>query len=259
MYTDSHCHLDHAPMLAEQGDIVARARAAGVSTIINIVSGCGVEAATTALATAERYDGVYAVIGVHPHDAAKASPELLAQMKALAGHPKLVAWGEIGLDYFYDHSPRDIQQQVFEAQLEMALQLDLPFTLHVRDAAPELLATLRNKRLQRGAPLRGIWHCFSEGPDEAAVAVELGLYVSFSGIVTYKKATAIATTAAQLPLDRLLVETDSPFLSPTPHRGKRNEPAFVVETVRFLAHQRGLQPEELAAITTRNAQLAYEL
>ncbi len=246
-------------MLGEQGEIVARARAAGVTTIINIVSGCGVDAARTALATALAYDGVHAVIGVHPHDAAHASPMLLEQMKALAGHEKLVAWGEIGLDYFYDRSPREVQQQAFEAQLEIAIDLDLPFTLHVRDAAPVLLDTLRRKRAQHGSRLRGIWHCFSEGPAEAAEAVDLGLYVSFSGIVTYKNASNIVSAAKQLPLERMLVETDSPFLSPIPHRGKRNEPAFVVQTVRFLAQQLGLEPEQLAAVTTSNAQHAYEL
>jgi TatD DNase family protein len=251
--TDSHCHLDHEPLLPDQADVITRAHAAGVRTLINIVSGFGVEAARRALVTAERYPGVYAVIGIHPHDAATATPETLSDLRSLAPHPRLVAWGEIGLDHYYDFAPHGRQQEIFEAQLRIAAELSLPVTLHVRDAAEPVLATLSAEVQRRGTPLRGIWHCFSEGPEEAERAIALGLHISFSGVVTYKKTERVAAAAQQVPLERMLIETDSPFLAPIPHRGKRNEPALIVETARRIAQLRGIDVAELATATTGNA------
>lgn len=258
-FFDTHCHLDHAPLAADQAVVIERARAAGVTAMVNIVSGTGVAPAERALATATAYDGIYAAIGVHPHEASLASGALLESMAALAPHPKLVAWGEIGLDFHYNRSPPSVQEQVFETQLDIAQQLDLPVVLHVRNAAPELLSILRRRHANPGSRLRGIWHCFTETLAEAEGAMELGFYISISGIATYKKAAGIAAVATQLPLERLLIETDSPYLAPAARRGRRNEPAFLIETARAIASWRGITLEELAAATTSNARRAYGL
>lgn len=256
---DSHCHLDHTRLATDQADVVERAQAAGVERIVNIVSGCGESEARRALTTAARYPGVFAAIGIHPHDAANSTPELLQALAALCGAPKLVAWGEIGLDYYYNRAPAEVQRQVFAAQLDLALEADLPVTLHVRDAALDLFELLRSRRAVHGDRLRGIWHCFTEGEREVEAAIELGLFISISGIVGYQHTETLRRAARLIPKDRLLIETDSPFLAPTRYRGRRNEPAFVVEVAQVLAEVRGESVEELAQQTSRNAARIYQL
>ncbi len=256
---DSHCHLDSPELTGDVDAVVARARTAGVRYLVNIGSGYGPEEAEKAVRTAERFDGVWATVGVHPHDAAKVTPDVLRRMRALAAAPKVVAWGEIGLDYHYDLSPRDVQNQVFWEQVDLALDLDLPISLHVRDAATDVIVHLRDVKARVGDRLRGVWHCFTESPEHAEEAVELGFYVSIPGIVTFPKGENVRRAAAAVPLARLLVETDSPYLAPIPYRGKTNEPAYVVETVKKVAEVKGIPFEEAAEATTRNALAAYEI
>ena len=256
---DSHCHLDSPEIAKDVDAVLARARAAGVKYLVNIGSGYGPLDAERAVRTAEKHDDVWATVGVHPHDAAKVDEGVLARLKKLAASPKVVAWGEIGLDYYYDHSPREAQNDVFRRQIEIALDLDLPLSLHVRDAGTDLMVALRDVHVQAGDRLRGVWHCFTENPDYALEAIDYGFFISIPGIVTFPKAENVRAAAKAVPLERLLVETDSPFLAPIPYRGKTNEPAFVVETVKKIAEIKGLSFEEVAAATTRNARAAYEL
>ena len=210
--------------------------------------------------TAEKHPDVWATVGVHPHDAGKVDEGVLKGMKKLAqSSKKVVAWGEIGLDYYYTHSEKDVQNDVFRRQIEIALDLDLPISLHVRDAGTDLMVHLRDVHVTAGPRLRGVWHCFTENPEYALEAIDYGFYISIPGIVTFPKAENVRAAAKDVPLNRLIVETDSPYLAPIPHRGRTNEPAFVVETVKKIAELKGLSFEEVAAATTANARAAYEL
>jgi TatD DNase family protein len=200
-----------------------------------------------ALRLARQHDFIYATVGVHPHDAAKATPETFAAMEVLAGDTKALAIGEIGLDYHYDFSPRDVQREVFVAQLKLAGKAGKPIAIHTREAWDDTLLVLRDH--WSGV---GIIHCFSGGPAEARQALDLGFYLSFGGVITFPKAEALREAARMAPEDRLLVETDAPYLAPVPKRGKRNEPAFMVETVQRLAEVRGVAPERIAETTTAN-------
>jgi TatD DNase family protein len=256
---DSHCHLDSKEFAADVEGVLARARAAGVEFLVNIQSGFGAEDAAKAVATAEKHENVWATVGVHPHDAGKVTEPILQAMKDLARNKRVVAWGEIGLDYFYDHSPRDAQGDVFRRQIEIALDLDLPISLHVRDASADLLVILRDEKVSAGDALRGVWHCFTEDADRALEAVDLGFAISIPGIVTFPKGENIRAAVAAVPLGHLMVETDSPFLAPIPYRGKTNEPAYVVETVKKIAEIKKVSYEEAAAATTANARRVYEL
>ena len=257
---DSHCHLD-SPELAKDIDaVLARARAAGVKYLVNIGSGYGPQDAEKAVRTAEKHENVWATVGVHPHDAGKVDESVLKSMKKLAqSSKKVIAWGEIGLDYYYTHSEKDVQNDVFRRQIEIALDLDLPISLHVRDAGTDLMVHLRDVHVTAGARLRGVWHCFTENPEYALEAIDYGFYISIPGIVTFPKAENVRAAAKDVPLNRLIVETDSPYLAPIPHRGRTNEPAYVVETVKKIAELKGLTYEEVAAATTKNARAAYEL
>jgi TatD DNase family protein len=257
---DSHCHLDSPELAKDLAGVLARARAAGVRWMVNIGAGYGPDEAAKAVATAEAHEDVWATIGVHPHDAEKITEDTLDRMTELARNSrKVVAWGEIGLDYHYDHSPREVQRHVFRSQLEIALDLDLPVSLHVREAAVDTMVILRDFKAEAGDHLRGVWHCFTEEPEYALEAIDLGFYVSIPGIVTFGKADNVRRAAVALPLDRLLIETDSPYLAPIPHRGKTNEPAFVVETAKKIAELKGVSFEEVARATAANARAAYEL
>ena len=200
-----------------------------------------------AVRLADRYEFIYATVGIHPHDASKAAPESFARLGELMRHPKVVAVGEIGLDYHYDFSPRDVQRGVFERQLGLAAERGKPIVIHTREAWEDTLAILRNS--WRGA---GIMHCFTGDRKQAREALDLGFHLSFGGVLTFPKAEEVREAARMTPDDRLLVETDCPYLAPVPHRGKRNEPAFVVETVKRLGEVRGRRPEEIAEITTSN-------
>jgi TatD DNase family protein len=244
---DSHCHLDDPKFDADREQAIERALAAGVERMMAIGTGNGPPDLETGIRQADRYPFIYATIGVHPHDAAKAVPDTFLRLRELAAHPKVLAIGEIGLDYHYDFSPRDVQRRVFVEQLEIAADAGKPIVIHTREAWPDTMALLREH--WRGS---GIMHCFTGGEREGREALDLGFHLSFGGVLTFPKAEDVRQAARITPGDRLLVETDCPYLAPVPHRGKRNEPAFVVETVRRLSEVRGCTPEEIARTTTRN-------
>jgi len=244
---DSHCHMDDKQFDPDRDEVIARARDAGVERMMAIGTGNGPPDLECALRLARQHDFIYATVGVHPHDAAKATPETFAAMEVLAGDTKALAIGEIGLDYHYDFSPRDVQREVFVAQLKLAARAGKPIVIHTREAWEDTLLVLREH--WSGA---GIIHCFSGGAAEARQALDLGFYLSFGGVITFPKAEALREAARMAPEDRLLVETDAPYLAPVPKRGKRNEPAFMVETVRRLAEVRGTSPERIAETTTAN-------
>jgi TatD DNase family protein len=245
---DSHCHLDDEKFDADRDAVIERARAAGVERMMAIGTGHGPPDLEAAIRLAGQYPFIYASVGVHPHDAAKATPDTFDRLLELARHPKVLAIGEIGLDYHYDFSPRDVQRRVFTAQLELAARARKPIVIHTREAWEDTMALVR----EHGLPDGGIMHCFTGGPKEAEEALAPGFHLSFGGMITFPKAQEVRDAAALTPDDRLLVETDAPYLAPVPYRGKRNEPAFLVETVRRLAELRGTTPAHLAEITTRN-------
>jgi len=245
---DSHCHLDDEQFAGDRGATIERARAAGVDRMMAIGTGGGPPDLEVAIRLAEQYPFIYATVGVHPHDAAKAAPETFARLGELSRHSKVLAIGEIGLDYHYDFSPRDVQRSAFAAQLDLAARARKPIVIHTREAGDDTLAMIR----ETGLPNGGIMHCFTGGPKEAEQALGLGFHLSFGGILTFPKADNVRQAAAMTPEDRLLIETDAPYLAPVPHRGKRNEPAFMVETARRLAEVRGVTPADIAMATTRN-------
>lgn len=248
MLVDSHCHLDY---LARDGDLEAaieRARAAGVGTMLTICT--RVSAFESVLDIAERHDDVWCSVGVHPHEADGEGDTATARLVELARHPKVVGIGETGLDYFYDNSPRDAQQRSFRNHIAASRETGLPLIVHSRDADADTVGILRDE--QRHGAFAGVIHCFSTGRQLAEQAIDLGFYISLAGILTFKKADDLRETVRHLPMERLLVETDAPYLAPIPYRGKRNEPAFVTHTAQRLGDLRGLDPAEVAAITTRN-------
>jgi len=243
---DSHCHLDDKQFEEDREAVIERAQAAGVERFLAIGTGDGPPDLEAAIRLADRYPFIYATVGVHPNDVAKATDETFDRLKDLLSHSKTLALGEIGLDYHWD-SPPDMQRPAFIRQLEMAQSARKPIVIHTRDAWSDTIQILRDN--YRGG---GIFHCFTSGPAEAKEALDLGFHLSFGGVLTFPKAEQVREAARMVPLDRLLVETDAPYLAPAPHRGKRNEPAFVLDTTRKLAEIRGMEPTELAAATTRN-------
>jgi len=253
---DSHAHLEMEQFSADREQVLARAREAGVETIVAIGSGTGPGALDCGIQLAEQHDFIYATIGIHPHEAKLANDVDFAELERLAKRPKVIAWGEIGLDYFYDHSPRDVQQRVFAKQLEMARAAKLPVVIHCRpsdgsdNAWEECLRQLQQKWVPSG--LGGILHCFTGTWAIAKRALDMGFMISFAGNVTFPKAQQIRDAAKEVPLDRMLIETDSPFLAPVPYRGKRNEPAFVKEVAQQLGELCGLSAEEVGLQTSRN-------
>ncbi|HYQ02316.1 MAG TPA: TatD family hydrolase [Polyangiaceae bacterium] len=252
---DTHCHLDthHTSKSGEGEDaILDRARSAGVSAFLCVGVG-GMEQAEQAIAIAERHADVYASAGVHPHDAARDGS---LDFSALWSHPRLLAVGEVGLDYHYDHSPRDTQAEVFRRYIALARDLQKPLIIHTRSAAEDTLQILEGEGARDAG---GVIHCFSEDRAFAARALDLGFYLSFSGIVTFKTARAIQEVAAWAPADRILVETDSPYLAPVPLRGKPCEPAYVVHTGKYVAALRGVSDAHLASLTTENARRCFRV
>jgi TatD DNase family protein len=247
---DSHAHLEFPQFDEDRAAMLERARAAGVATLLAIGSGTGPERLNAAIPFAEAHDWIYATVGIHPHEAKDATEEHFAKLDELAKHPKVIGWGEIGLDYFYDHSPREVQQRVFRRQLGQARTAKLPIIIHCRDAWPDCLEII--ERDWRSSALGGVFHCFTGTLEEARRGLDLGFMISFAGNVTYPKMQNLRDVARELPLDRILTETDSPFLPPQGRRGKRNEPAFVVEVAKALASVRDLSPDELAAMTAQN-------
>jgi TatD DNase family protein len=248
MIVDSHCHLDHFQG-QEQDDVVARAKAVGVTTMVTIGTRLGEQAATVR-AIADRHDGVFATVGIHPHNAGERDAPTVAEILREADHPKVIGIGESGLDYFYDKAPRPMQAESFRAHIAAARVSGLPLVIHSRDADDDMAAILEDEAGQGAFPF--LLHCFSSGADLARLAVRLGGYVSFSGMLTFPKSDAIRAVAAETPADRLLVETDSPYLAPVPFRGKRCEPAYVAHTAAKLAEVRGLGIAALAELTTGN-------
>jgi TatD DNase family protein len=227
-----------------------RARGAGVENLLAIGTGPGPEKLDAAIPFAEQHDWIYATIGVHPHEAKLVTPEHLDRLTQLAKHPKVIAWGEIGLDYFYDHSPRDVQDRVFRDQLTLAHQAKLPIIIHCRDAWPDTLRVL--EEVWKPTGLGGILHCFTSTLEDAQRGLDMGFLISFAGNSTYPKAANIRDVAKVLPLEKILVETDAPFLAPQGYRGKRNEPAYVGEVAKAIATVRNLAPDDIAAATTAN-------
>lgn len=248
MFVDSHCHLNYKGLVEDQDAVLARATAAGVSTMLNISTRKREWA--DIISTAEKAPNIWASIGIHPHEADSHADVDTAQLVAAASHPKVVAIGETGLDYYYDHSDREQQQTSFRAHLAAARETGLPVIVHTRDAEEDT-ARILAEEMGKGF-YTGVIHCFTASGEFADIALELGLFISISGIVTFKNAEDLRATAARVPADRLLIETDSPFLAPVPHRGKACEPAFVADTGRFLADLRGIGVEELAATTADN-------
>lgn len=244
---DSHCHLDDSKFDEDREQVIERARAAGVDRMLAIGTGNGPPDLEVAVRQADRYPFVFATIGVHPHDASKATPETFERLRELSRHPKVRAIGEIGLDYHYDFSPRDVQRSVFERQLELAAAARKPIVIHTREAWDDTLSILR--RHWRGG---GVMHCFTGDVAQAQESLEIGFHLSFGGVLTFPKAEAVREAARIVPDDKLLIETDCPYLAPVPHRGKRNEPAFIVETAKRLADVRGCTSAEIARITTAN-------
>jgi len=256
MFVDSHAHLDGERFDSDREQVIARAREVGVQAIVAIGNGDGPAQVDCGIRLAEKYDFVYATLGIHPHEARLADEAAYLNMERLARHPKVIAWGEIGLDYYYDHSPRDVQREVFTRQMELAAAAQLPIVIHCRpskasdDAWEDCLGFIQSHWTAKG--LGGILHCFTGSWPQAKRALDMGFMISFAGNVTFPKAQQIRDAALEVPLERMLIETDSPYLAPVPHRGKRNEPAFVKETARKLGELRGLTAEEIGQHTTRN-------
>lgn len=256
MFVDSHAHLDGKQFDSDREQVIARAREAGVRTLVAIGNGDGPPQLDAGIQLAERYSFLYATIGVHPHEARLASDHVYSEMERLARHPKVIAWGEIGLDYYYDHSPQDVQKQVFLRQMELASAAKLPIVIHCRpsdnreNAWQDCLQLIEEHWASKG--IGGILHCFTGTWAHAKRALDMGFMISFAGNLTFPNAQQIRDAALEVPLDRILIETDCPYLAPIPYRGKRNEPAHVKETARKLGELRGLSMEDAGALTARN-------
>ncbi|HVL71246.1 MAG TPA: TatD family hydrolase [Beijerinckiaceae bacterium] len=248
MLVDSHCHLDFPDLAADLPGVLARARAAGIGRIATISTHVG--RYETYRTLAETHDGVFFTVGTHPHHAGEEPDVPGARIAALTAHPRCIAVGESGLDFHYDRSPRDIQRRVFRTHIAAARETGLPLVIHAREADEEMIAILREEH-GRGR-FDAVLHCFSSGAALAEAGVELGFYVSFSGIVTFRRSEELRAIAARVPRERLLVETDAPYLAPEPHRGRRNEPAYVAHTAAALAQVVGCSADEMARLTTEN-------
>jgi TatD DNase family protein len=251
LYIDSHAHIEMNDFDADREDVIQRALDAGVEIIVCVGDGeVAADSHAAAFRIAEQYPFIYTTVGVHPHEARLLDDNLCAQLEELSQHPKVIAWGEIGLDYHYDNSPRDVQREAFRKQLRMARERGLPVSIHTREAEADTLAILDEE--WRGCGLGGVIHCFTGTRTFAEAVVDLGFYISLSGVITFKKAEELRETARAIPLDRMLIETDSPFLAPVPYRGRRNEPAYVIETARAVAGLRDLNVEDFARSASEN-------
>ncbi len=263
MFVDSHAHLDGERFDSDREQVIARAREAGVQTIVAIGNGDGPQDVDCGIRLAEKYDFIYATLGIHPHEARLADETAYQNMERLAKHPKVIAWGEIGLDYFYDYSPRDVQKTVFIRQMELAASTKLPIVIHCRpseasdNAWDDCLALMRDHWAANG--LGGILHCFTGNWKQAKSALDMGFVISFAGNLTFPKAQQIRDAALQVPLEHILIETDSPYLAPLPNRGKRNEPAFVKHTAQKLAELRSSRMEEIGRQTSSNFYKFFKL
>ena len=256
MLIDSHAHIQGKEYADEREAVIARARQAGVDKIIAVGGAGDMSSNTKATALADAFPNVYATVGMHPHDAKDVGAEDLAKLRELAAHPKVVAIGETGLDYYYSHSPHDVQRRVFGQFIQMARETDLPIVVHERDAAQEAAELLRK---EGSGKLRGVIHCFTGNYEAACAYLDLGFYLSFTGIITFKNAEPLREVVQKVPLERMLVETDSPYLTPVPHRGKRNEPAYVRWVAETIAKVKGIGFESVAETTTRNVQDLFKI
>lgn len=249
MLVDSHCHLNFEQLSSEIDDVVARAREAGVGHMLTI--GTKLREFEGVRAIAERFDDIHCSVGVHPHEAESEGDEVTAaKLIELSNHPKVVGIGETGLDYFYEHAPRELQKKSFRLHIEAARETGLPIIVHTRNADADTVKIL-HEEYEKG-PFTGVIHCFSSGWEVAEKSMEIGFYISISGIVTFKPAEELRDHVRKIPVERLLVETDSPYLAPVPKRGKTNEPSFVAHTAAKVAELKGLDPDQLAALTTEN-------
>jgi TatD DNase family protein len=268
MFIDSHAHLEGKRYDADRDEVLARAKAAGVTAYLAIGNGEGPETADCGIRLAEKYNGnaqypeIWASVGIHPHEASLAN-DAAYQLATWAKHPRVIAWGEIGLDYYYDHSPREIQKTVFRCQMELAAAAKLPIIIHNRpsdnseNAWDDCLAMIAEHWVPSG--LGGVLHCFTGSVEHARRALDMGFIVSFAGNITFPKAQNIRDAAQFVPLDRMLIETDSPYLAPIPHRGQRNEPAFVTEVARQIGQLRRLPPESVGQQTAENFRKFFKL
>jgi len=258
MYIDSHAHIEGSEFDSDREAVIQRALDAGVEIIVCVGNGeVAADSHAAAFRVAEEYPFIYTTVGVHPHEARLLDGSLYANLMTLSQHPKVIAWGEIGLDYHYDNSPRDVQQDAFRRQLRMARERQLPISIHTREAEADTLKIVDEEWKDSG--LGGVIHCFTGTRAFADAAVERGFLISFSGVITFKKAEDLRETARALPLEKILIETDSPFLAPVPYRGRRNEPAYVIETARGIAELRGVEPEDIGQCTTENFKRLFRL
>ncbi len=258
MLIDTHTHLDDARYNDDRDAMIARARESGVERLLTI--GCDLVTSQAAVSLAERYPSIFATVGVHPHEARHITDGWYAQLEQLAQHRKVLAYGEIGLDYHYDHSPREVQRARFREQIQLARALRLPIVIHTREAQDDTIGILRE---ERAGELGGVFHCFSGDPWLAKEALDLGFYLSFSGVVTFKNAAMLRDIVKWVPMDRILVETDCPYLAPVPYRGKRNEPAYVRFISEMVAEIKSsteqMTAEDVARITSANARTVFKI
>lgn len=256
MLVDSHAHIQGKEYAGETAAVIERARAAGVEQIIAVGGAGDMSSNSEAVHLADAFANIYATVGMHPHDAKDVGPDELQKLKDLTLHPKVVAVGETGLDYYYDHSPREVQRRVFAQFIHMAHDTELPIVVHERDAAGDAADLLRS---EGEGKLCGVIHCFTGNYEAARAYLDLGFYISFTGIITFKNADDLRDVARRVPLERILVETDSPYLTPVPHRGKRNEPAYVRLVAATVANIKGVSLEDVAQVTTDNTRRLFRI
>jgi TatD DNase family protein len=254
MLIDSHCHIDDVRYDQDRETIIARARDAGVGSFVTI--GCDLETSRAAVTLAQQHPFISATVGVHPHEVKCIEANWYDELRSLARATRVVAYGEIGLDYHYDHSPRDVQRRRFREQVQLARELKLPIVIHTREAQEDTIAILKG---EKAAELGGVFHCFSGDAWLAKDALDLGFYLSFSGVITFQNATMLREIVKIVPLDHILVETDSPYLTPAPHRGKRNEPAYVRQVAEKIAEIHGIDIEKIEEATTQNAKRLFRI
>jgi TatD DNase family protein len=256
MLIDSHAHIQGKEYVGETEAVISRAKAVGVETIIAVGGAGDFSSNTDAVGLADNFPNIYATVGMHPHDAKDVADEDLQKLQALASRAKVVAVGETGLDYYYNHSPHDVQRRVFAHFIQMARNANLPLVVHERDAFRDAADLLRS---QGQAQIRGVIHCFTGNYEAAREYLDLGFYLSFTGIITFKNAEPLREVVRQVPLEKMLVETDSPYLTPVPHRGKRNEPAYVRLVAETVARVKGVSLEEVARVTSRNVRDLFRI
>ena len=252
MYFDTHAHLDDQQFKVDQKQVITRAREAGLELIVNV--GYNVDSARKTVQLTKEYECIYGTVGMHPHDASKLDGASIQELRKLAAEPKIVAIGEIGLDYYWNHSPHDVQQRVFRRMIDLAREVKLPIVIHDREAHEDIFRILKE---EKASEVGGIFHCYSGSWPLAKEAIKMGFYLSIAGPVTFQSARKTVEVVKEAPLDYLLIETDSPYLAPVPYRGKRNEPAHVVKVAEMIAQIKGLPVEEVGRITTENGKRAF--